>query len=427
MRTLGCLAFACALIGACSGDPAQTPAAPGPPPTAAGDDGGAPTSTSPAPGATETEASPTSQGPPGPSSGTDVPVERGVSCDGEPLLPLPADPALQGPWPVGARTATIDGLTFEVWYPAVPGSEQGLTSHAYDLRAQLPEGQRTRVSDADNPLQPCDCFRDLPIDERHGPYGVVLFVHGSAGVRTQNLSQMTHWASRGFVVVAADHPNLRLMDVAGLFGPVSLAVANPSAEVGLLLDALDRSSAPIDFLSGNIDMEKLAFSGQSRGGSEFQGYANRGRVFMPMVSSLAASPDEGVLESTLFLGGLDDTIGAYSDQQRLYEQSPATKRLVGLDRAGHVSFTDMCGLGRESGGLLAIAQAAGVGVGPFVESLATDGCGEDQLAPEVARDIINFATAAALEEVLRCDARMTEQLANIQSRFSDVAEYREER
>lgn len=44
----------------------------------------------------------------------------------------------------------------------------------------------------------------------HGPYPVVVFAHGFSGFSGQSLPQMTHWASRGFVVVSADHPSVGL-------------------------------------------------------------------------------------------------------------------------------------------------------------------------------------------------------------------------
>ena len=83
----------------------------------------------------------------------------------------------------------------------------------YDLREHLPKSEQGKISDSKNPWQACSCYRDLPIDEGHGPYPVLVFVHGTAGFRTQSLSQLTHLASRGFVVLAADHPGLMLADI----------------------------------------------------------------------------------------------------------------------------------------------------------------------------------------------------------------------
>ena len=44
-------------------------------------------------------------------------------------------------------------------------------------------------------------------------FPVIVFVHGTAGWRSQSLSLVSHWASRGFVVVAADYPGICLHDL----------------------------------------------------------------------------------------------------------------------------------------------------------------------------------------------------------------------
>ena len=41
---------------------------------------------------------------------TDPPVQDIAGCDGATLLSKPSDPAARGPWPVGARTITINQL-----------------------------------------------------------------------------------------------------------------------------------------------------------------------------------------------------------------------------------------------------------------------------------------------------------------------------
>jgi hypothetical protein len=60
--------------------------------------------------------------------------EAAIGCDGDALLATPNDTSLDGPWPVGARTVEISGLTAEVWYPATPGSQAGKDPVRYDLR-----------------------------------------------------------------------------------------------------------------------------------------------------------------------------------------------------------------------------------------------------------------------------------------------------
>jgi hypothetical protein len=92
------------------------------------------------------------------------------SCSGQVLRARPKDPGQPGPWPVGALTTTLGGIRTEVWFPAVPGSQKGRDPVVYDVRDHIPEKDRGKVPEDQNPLQVCACFRDLPLDTSSGPY-----------------------------------------------------------------------------------------------------------------------------------------------------------------------------------------------------------------------------------------------------------------
>ena len=185
-----------------------------------------------------------------------------AGCDGASLLAPPADLAAPGPWPVGVRTAKVGNLTVEIWYPAQVGSDAGKPTERYDIRLQLPASEAAKIPDADNPWQDCDCVRDLPLDDAHGPYPVVLFVHGTASFRHQSLHQMTHWASRGFVVVAADHPGLKLGD-----NTKAAIITRGLAEMRRLGRALGANDATFAGMAGIGDLLTSCYSplGRNRG------------------------------------------------------------------------------------------------------------------------------------------------------------------
>src|SRR5690242_19513182 len=213
-------------------------------------------------------------------SGGLPPPNPATGCNGTPLLANPDDPSAHGPWAVGARTVTLAGLTTEIWYPAKAGSEAGKMPARYDLREHLPDADQGKIPDADNPWQPCDCYRDLPIDDAHGPYPVVLFIHGTAGFRTQSLTFMAHWASRGFVVLAADHPGINLKDVlSGGFGQ-----SDQAGDARRLLAALEPPGGDAAFLAGHLDLANLALAGHSAGGGAISGFGDRAKVLVPMAA-----------------------------------------------------------------------------------------------------------------------------------------------
>ena len=349
-----------------------------------------------------------------------VPAETtGCSADVK-LVETPEDAAARGPWAVGAKTVTIDTLTAEVWYPAEAGSDAGKTKVSYDMRSWLPESEMGKIPDEAAPLQECGCYRDLPLDTAHGPYPVVIFIHGTAGFRTQSLAHMEHWASRGFVVIAADYPGLYLGDA------LNLNLANDlPGDTDKIIAAISGASITGDlaFLDGRVDPTHMGLSGHSAGGGGIKGFgATPGvRVLIPMAAG-GADPSD-TLESTLILGGMNDQVVPFDNQSQGYVDSGPTKRLVGLDNTGHLFPTDLCWVTNKDGqNIVETAQMYGIKNANLANGLFD--CPEGQLAREKARDIVNYTTAAALEEKLTCKAGTP--FADIQGRFADIAEFKEE-
>jgi len=323
-------------------------------------------------------------------------VDAGPSCKGRD--DVPADTSARGPWAVGVRTVTAGGLTHEVWYPARRGSESGKAKKVYDLRYAIPADARPKITDEKAPRQPCDCIDDLPIDAERGPYPVVVFFHGTAGFRTQSLSQMTHWASRGFVVVSTDHPKLWLADALNL--DISQNVDQPG-NTSRLLDAIAANDPALAFLEGKADLSRLGAAGHSAGGGAVARFARPNLlVRIPMAAGgVTASAD---LRDTLVLGADEDTVVPPSRQRDGYASSPKPKRLAMLAKAGHLAFSDICEAAKDQGGLFNVAKEAGIFVPDLLVRLGSDGCKPEQLAPEKAHEAVNALTSAVLEEGLAC-------------------------
>lgn len=345
-------------------------------------------------------------------------------CDDASFFEVPADPAERGPWAVGARQVTIDGLNTEIWYPAAWGSEAGQDAKTYDIRYALPESEQAKITDAKNPLQVCDCYDQLPIDDAHGPYPVVVFIHGTASWRSQSLTQMTHWASRGFVVISSDHPGLWLADTLGLACGTPGGQQNLSGDTDAVLAAIANPSGELEFLAGRLDTSRIAISGHSAGGSAAASQASKPnvRVSIPMASGnpVANGP---ALESALFLGGMSDGVVNYASTQNGYAQSMPTKRLVGLTNAGHLAFSDICEIENADGqNILEIATEAGVCGAQFAGFLFD--CDPSFLDATIGGAIINYSSTAVLEQVLKCVAG-PDLFADFEASYPDVGEYQE--
>lgn len=352
------------------------------------------------------------------------------SCSGQVLRARPKDPGQPGPWPVGALTTTLGGIRTEVWYPAVPGSQKGRDPVVYDVRDHIPEKDRGKVPEDQNPLQVCACFRDLPLDTSSGPYPIVDFIHGTAGFRTQNLENVTHWASRGFVVVASDHPGIEFKDL--------VTFANfPPDQVGdarRVFAEFQNPSGDIAFLAGHVDTSRQGATGHSAGGAAASLLGDIAQVLIPIAGGTGAPPTRPL--STLFIRGTQDFGDGRPGEEAQWNAAEPRKRSVLIARSDHLVGSSLCGLRAPNDpniDLLDIITDNGIG-GIFGQAAGAlfRGCTDPRdaddpyLAWSTGVAIMNHATTAVLEEGLHCAESGTSEIARIQGVFQpNVDLYRE--
>ena len=384
------------------------------------DDGTASTSAADSSGAAATDSSGADATAATAGAPTTGDVAEAEGCAGAPLLAVPEDSSLAGPWPVGARTVQVGARTAEVWYPAEPGSDAGAQPLRYDIRASLPDSEQDKVPDASNPWQDCGCYRDLPIDAAHGPYPAVVFVHGTAGFRSQSLELVTHWASRGFVVIAADHPGLWLKDLLGSLCGLKSPAQDLAGDIAALVAAVQEPAGDLAFLQGRVDGERIGMAGHSAGGYAIEGQGGVAQVLIPMAAG--GTTAGAALKSTLVLGAQADKVVGYKDQQDGYASSPPRKRLVGIANAGHLAFSSLCSLRNADGqDFLQIAAEFEVCGAQFAGALFD--CQPTYTPDAIGWAIANYASAAALEETLHCSA--SADLAGLPAKFAEVGEFAE--
>jgi predicted dienelactone hydrolase len=81
-------------------------------------------------------------------------------------------------------------LTVEAYYPSTVEAVAGVPRdivHVFDIE-----------------LFPTPAYRDVA--RAPGSFPLVVYSHGSGGIRFENLALAVHLASHGYIVVAADHP-----------------------------------------------------------------------------------------------------------------------------------------------------------------------------------------------------------------------------
>mmetsp|Transcript_126706 Transcript_126706/g.253230 ORF Transcript_126706/g.253230 Transcript_126706/m.253230 type:complete len:402 (+) Transcript_126706:54-1259(+) len=351
-----------------------------------------------------------------------------ASCRGqEGLLPNPSDPSQRGPYQVGRVLGYIDvadgwfkhtrNLTVEVWYPAMPGSEKGRPTFGYDIREHLPLRQRTKLHDAaDITYQTCDCFNDLPI--ANGTFPVLAYIHGTAAFRTESLQQQTHWASRGFVVVAADHPGIQLFDLLGIVDGRLPPRTNQQSDVRGILNALQTNiPKELAILSGHLDWQRVAVVGHSAGGFAANDLGDVADVLIPMAGFAPKSGKR--VKSVLVLAARNDTIVPYPKEIQAYAQvSLVPRRFASVDALGHLFCSDLCWIGASAGGIVQIALDHGISAAKLFSSLGANGCaylnkksGTQYLEPQCGWAFVNYASSGVLEETLRCDSGMAAKLS----------------
>lgn len=335
----------------------------------------------------------------------------------------PNDPTAKGSYPVGVKTLAINGMLVELWYPAMPGSNQGLPSKNYELRNFLPERDANKIPATIETLQPCDCYQGLPIASQAGKFPVIFQVHGTAAFRTASLQQATHWASRGFVVIAADHPYIQLKDVlASPLGPIGIGLANQSRDVKQILAALRAKDTVFAEFLPYLDLSRLAVVGHSAGGRAVGQLLKDDDVLVGIALASSISFDGTQSIASLSMAADRDGVGSYQRSLEAHDASTGRAQFIGLKNAGHLAFTDICALNREQGGILQVAVDAGINVPDIVQRLGYDGCADDYLSYKAGWQVINAATSLVLEDVLFCQIDRLDQLKELATELDGIAD-----
>jgi hypothetical protein len=351
------------------------------------------------------------------------------------------DPSARGAWPVGEKTLTVTrtgGVTekVEVLYPAQVGSDAGKQVMTYDLRTWLPDSQRSKVADKDASMVNAGTYADLPIDASHGPYPVIVLVHGTGAFRVASWTSQATWASHGFVVLAADHPNLYLTDYLNNGCGMVPPPLDLSSDVDAELAAVKAPMGDWAFLAGHVDTNRIGLAGHSAGAYNVAQFTNKPgvQVVVPLSGTHVVNPASS-LKSLAFIGGMSDTVLPYATgsgvgsllypgtQVAAYQGSPGTpvkKRLLGITGGGHLCVTDLCVVNSSGKNPLQVAQAAGVcGLG-ILPSLFD--CGTvDRLQGIKAVDDLS---TAVFEETLQCQD-LASLISGTKTRNSVVGDFQE--
>jgi pimeloyl-ACP methyl ester carboxylesterase len=297
-------------------------------------------------------------------------------------LDLPADPAARGAV-VGVKTYELEDLTLEVWYPAAE-EVAGLAGEPVDANGFVPDTVVELLGAVDLPTIDSYAVRDAPLRDTGEPLPVVLFSHGFGGFRTQSIDYTQHLASRGYVVVAPDHPGRMMGDILpcmfdSLVQDCSIDLDDPGEDD--LPDALDVvegwNREAEGFFEGRLDLDGVGLAGHSAGGMSTATVGDedpRFTALMPMTTNGSLTREVPVLYA---VGSCDATVPA-AESLEAYAPIP-DGRWLSLVGAGHLSPTNLCDL--DLGGFAETLLAPRDDVNAVwleqLVGLATDGCPQD--------------------------------------------------
>ena len=307
-----------------------------------------------------------------------------------------------GPYPVGVTSLELAaGNKVEVWYPAIEGTTG---TDSYDMRDFIPEAISALLT-ADVPaVYEYPAGRDA--GAATGTFPVVLFSHGSSGIRFQSTFLTAHLASWGIIVAAPDHWSR------DLFHTLSAPVGDRNSSITELLETLDlvteENVRPGSRLEGMVDAERVVAMGHSAGGGTIlaaslddrvDGYISLASGALGMGGDSSTAPALPDKPSFFIAGALDAIISAEESTRPSFEAVPGPSRLWIIDGVGHNGFDDFCTFGNGSG-IIGVAIASGLG--PLLEGmgnlkrLGEDGCLPPAQPVDLGFPIIRHAVVAQL-------------------------------
>jgi hypothetical protein len=249
------------------------------------------------------------------------------------------------------------------------------------------------------------------------------------------------WASRGFVVMAADHPNLYLADYLGGNGcGLNVPPLDLSGDVDSEIQALAKPSGDLAFLADHLDMTRLGLAGHSAGAYNVAQFSSKPGVqlVMPLAGTRAVA-SSSTLKEVLYVAGIADSVLSYKPPQSgvggllypgtdtdAYNASPGPpavkKRLVGITGGGHLVVTDLCKTNAQGMSDLEVANAHGVCGASQLIALNLADCGTVDQAKGI--QVVDDVTVSALEETLTCQNR-DQRWSTLMTRDTLVGDFHE--
>jgi predicted dienelactone hydrolase len=344
--------------------------------------------------------------------------------------PEPLELIGDGPYGVGSTTVTIDAdtdrpLTLQVWFPVDAGLDAEPTRYDFITGDSF---QSARAVDAGADQVAAD-----------GPFPLVVYSHGSGGLRYIHSDYTETLASHGHVVVAPDHTgNTAVEQFLGTEDDTALIAATRPADVIAVIDAMtDPADPAAGAFAAAVDAEHIAVTGHSFGGfttyAVVSGYEtaagaiaadDRVDAIIPLAPAVGGREGPALLTDdqlaavdvpALVIVGTDDkTTPVEPNVERAWELTASDPHYrLELVAAEHQSFTDVCDYqaAAEAGQELSAPVLA------VIETFAVAGCAEGDMPIDRVQELTNtFALrflASVFDDEPMIDPASTADLADV--------------
>lgn len=351
---------------------------------------------------------------------TDVPAETEPPAETDPPVTEPANTVdIEigdgfGPYEVGVQTIMVPDptgggrdLTVDVWFPLLQDIDANFSPQQYTL---LPG------TFYETPTAVAATAESIATD---GPFPLIIYSHGSDGLRFIHSNYTEALASSGYIVAAPDHIGNTAVDrLAGSETPGAVTAFNRPNDVTRVIDALlDPENGETAGFVANVNPGQIGVTGHSFGGftayAMASGFDNENGEFVAdervgAIITLAPAASEILLSDerlasievpTLVIGATDDaTTPIDPNVTRPWEltSSDVSYRLD-LTAAEHETFTDICSYLAFLPTLEAPAQI----VVDTLEARTEAGCDPDDMPIERAQSITNTFAVSFLDSIFK--------------------------
>ena len=385
----------CLLLASCSTGSDSSASTPEPEPSSTTVDSeslttGAPTTTAPA--TTSSTTTPT-------TADDDSDGRKPNTTEALPAGQPPPAPSTPGKYGVGRQTLTVFDpsrdrtIPVDVWYPTAPNLSGDLARYEFILGIELESA--------------------IAIDgaklSTDGGFPLVVYSHGSSGQSYIATFLTETLASHGFVVAAPNHVGNTAIDAAlGTTDSLQDSAYDRPLDTSQTITAVFEAAADTQSeLFGSVDSTRVGIAGHSFGGfTAFAAVAGLPQTSHPatppderidaiaaMAPATSQLPDELLSSITvpmMVITGTDDKNTPIDPEStRPFDLvSSAYAYRIDLARAGHQSFTDLCGYIDE----IPLLQYVDAG-----DALDVDGCQSGQMPIDRAHELTNEYVIAFLQ------------------------------